>query len=96
MAQQGSEAKPVSNSPCLTCLERSNTDSRGKAPMFPDATNTSDEENPAVTEELLRLKNLFESGMFKSVLGHQYLCDILRKALLHRNQGMRVLASSVS
>src|SRR3954470_14102102 len=53
--------------------------------MFLDATNASDEENPAVTEELLRLKNLFESGMFKSVQGHQYLCDILRKALLHRN-----------
>ena len=53
--------------------------------MFPDATNTSDEENPAVTKELLRLKNLFESGMFKSVQGHQYLCDILRKALPHRN-----------
>jgi len=31
------------------------------------------------------LKNLFETGMFKSVQGHQYLCDILRKALLHRN-----------
>ena len=53
--------------------------------MFPDDTNTSVEENPAVTEELLRLKNLFETGMFKSVQGHQYLCDILRKSLLHRN-----------
>ena len=70
MAQQGSEAKSVSDSPCLTCLERSNIDSRGKAPMFPDDTNASDEENPAVTEELLRLKNLFESGMLKSVQGH--------------------------
>src|SRR3954471_19185399 len=59
MAQQGSEAKSVFDSPCLTFLERSNTNSRGKAPMFPDATNTSDEENPAVTEALLRLKNLF-------------------------------------
>src|SRR3954470_7389624 len=85
IAQQGSEAKFVSDSPCLTCLERSNTESRGKAPMFPDITNASVEENTAVTEELLRLKNLFESGMFKSVEGHQYLCDILRKALLHRN-----------
>src|SRR3954470_19380091 len=85
VAQQVSEAKTVSDSPCLTCLEQSNIDSRGKAPMFPDDTNSSVEENPAVTEELIRLKNLFESGMFKSVQGHQYLCDILRKALLHRN-----------
>src|SRR3954470_9707081 len=79
MAQQGSEAKPDSDSPCLTCLERSKTDSRGKEPMFPDVTNASDEENPVVTEELLMLKNLLESCMFKSVQGHQYLCDILRK-----------------
>ena len=70
MAQQGSEVKSVSDSPCLTCLERNNIDSRGKAPMFPNATDTSDEENPAVTKELLRLKNLFESVMFKSVQGH--------------------------
>src|SRR3954471_633575 len=85
MAQQGSEANHKTDSPCLTCLERSKTDSKGKAPIIIDDTNASNEENPAVTEELLRLKNLFETGMFKSVQGHQYLCDILRKALLHRN-----------
>src|SRR3954466_14550517 len=84
MAQQGSEANHKTDSPCLTCLERRKTDSKGKA-IFIDDTNASDEENPAVTEKLLRLKNLFETGMFKSVQGHQYLCDILRKALLHRN-----------
>src|SRR3954469_19960950 len=84
MAQQGSEANDKTDSPCLTCLERSKTISKGKAIVIDD-TNASDEENPAVTEELLRLKNLFESGMFKCVQGHQYLCDILRKALLHRN-----------
>ena len=89
MAEQGYEAKPVSDSPCLTCLEQSNIDSRCKAAMFPDVTNASDEGNPAVTEELLRLKNLFESGMFKSVQGHQYLCDILRKAYSTGTQGMR-------
>src|SRR4051812_35423096 len=85
MAQQGSEAIDKTESPCLDCLERSKTISKGKAPIVIDDTNASDEENPAVTEELLRLKNLFETGMFKSVQGHQYLCDILRKALLHRN-----------
>src|SRR3954465_2555535 len=53
--------------------------------MFIDDTNASNEENPDVIEELLRLKDLFDIGMFKSVQGHQYLCDILKKALLHRN-----------
>src|SRR3954469_1449319 len=85
MAQQGSEANYKTESSCLDCLERSKIDSKGKAPIVIDDTNASDEENPAVTEELLRLKKLFETGMFKSVQGHQYLCDILRKALLHRN-----------
>src|SRR3954466_5060417 len=84
MAQQGSEENHKTDSTCLTWLERSKTVSKGKAIVIDD-TNPSDEENPAVTEELLRLKNLFETGMFKSVQGHQYLCDILRKALLHRN-----------
>src|SRR3954462_9781263 len=85
MAQQGSEANHKTDSPCLTCLERSKTDCKGKAPIVIHDTNASDEENPSVTEELLRLKYLFETGMFKSEQGHQYLCDILRKALLHRN-----------
>ena len=31
------------------------------------------------------MKELFDTGMFKSVQGHQHFCDILRKALLHRN-----------
>src|SRR4051812_39788812 len=91
MAQQGSEAKSNSDSPCLTCLERSKTDSKGKAHIVIDDTNASDEENSAVTEELLRLKDLFETGLLKSVQGHQYLCDILKKALLHsnpRNEGV--------
>src|SRR4051812_34668359 len=85
MDQQGSEAKLNSDSPCLTCSERSKTYSKGKAPIVIDDTNASDEENSAVTEELLRLKDLFETGLFKSVQGHQSLCDVLRKALLHRN-----------
>src|ERR1041385_2157493 len=88
MDQQGSETKNKSTSPCLTCLEQSKIESipersKGKQPIVIDDANPSNEET--ITEELLRLKNLFETGMFKSVQGHQYLCDILRKALLHRN-----------
>ena len=70
MAQQGSEAKPQSDSPFLTCLEQSKTNAKGKSPIVIDDTNASDEENSAVTKEILRLKDFFETGLFKSVQGH--------------------------
>src|ERR1041385_8283718 len=57
--------------------------SKGKQPIVIDDASPSNEET--ITEELLRLRDLFETGMFKSVQGHQYLFDILQKALLHRN-----------
>ena len=59
MVQQDSNAKNDLVSPCLTCLERSKTDSisKGKEPIFIDDTNPSDDENLAVSEELLRLKD---------------------------------------
>src|SRR4051812_41792017 len=87
MAQQGSEAKNDSSLPCLTCLDRDRLESahKGKGPIIIDDTNPSVEENAFVTEELLRLKDFFDTGMFKSVQGHQYLCHILKKTLLHRN-----------
>src|SRR3954468_20151426 len=93
MAQQGSEAKNDSSLPCLTCLDRDKLEStrKGKGPIIIDDTNPSKEENDSVTEELLRLKDLFDTGMFKSVQGHQHLCDILWKALLHRNPRQEVV-----
>ena len=60
IAQQGSEAKNDTISPCLTCLERSKTE-KGKEPIIIDDINPSVEENPAVTEELLRLKDLLDT-----------------------------------
>src|SRR3954468_2241567 len=87
MAQQGSKAKNDSSLPCLTCLDRDKLESahKGKGPNIIDDINPSVEENDSITEELLRLKELFDTGMFKIVQGHQHLCDILRKDLLHRN-----------
>jgi len=90
LVQQGPREKDESISPCLTCLEREKIESsaessKRKETSVIDDANPSVEENPAVTEELLRLKEFFETGMFKSVQGHQYLCDILKKAILHRN-----------
>jgi len=66
-------------------MESSVESSKQKETIIIDDANPSVEENPVVTEELLRLKELFETGMFKSVQGHQYLCNILKKAILHRN-----------
>src|SRR3954462_218862 len=87
IAQQGTKPKTDSTTPCLTCLDRDKLESvrKGKRPIVIDDSNPSVEENENFTEELLRLKDLFDTGMFKSVQGHQHLCDILRKALLHRN-----------
>src|SRR4051812_46731606 len=55
IAQPGSEAKNESSSPCLTCLERSKTESiskfsKGKEHIIIDQTNPLVEENSAVTE----------------------------------------------
>ena len=63
MAQQGSEAKNDSTTPCLTCLDRDKLESarKGKGPIIIDDTNPSVEENNSVTEELLRLKDLFDT-----------------------------------
>ena len=62
----------IQNLPCLTCLEHDKYESsrKGKGPIIIDDTNPSVEENVVVTEELLRLKDLFDTGMFKSVQGH--------------------------
>src|SRR3990170_1551363 len=43
------------------------------------------EENGSVSDENARLKNLLQTGMFKSLKGHQTLCDILKKSILHKN-----------
>ena len=71
MVQQGFEVKSKNDSvsPCLTCLDRNKIDplSKGKEPIVINDTNASEEEHSAVTEELLRLKDLFETGMFKSI-----------------------------
>ena len=48
-------------------------------------TNTTSEEYVAISDENSRLKNLLETGMLKSLKGHQTLCDVLKKSVLHKN-----------
>ena len=48
-------------------------------------SNPSSEDSIDIDEENARLKSLLETGMFKSLKGHQILCDILKKQILNRN-----------
>ena len=79
--------------PCLKCLEHSNADSTTETSAATERnatvviveTNPSSEEYVAISDENARLKNLLETGMLKSLKGHQTLCDVLKKSILHKN-----------
>ena len=47
--------------------------------------NPSSEDTIDIAEENARLKNLLETGMFKSLKGHQTLCDVLKEQILNQN-----------
>jgi hypothetical protein len=64
--------------PCLKCLECRNAESSVNA-------NPSLEENEYVYDENARLNDLLQAGMFKSLKGHQTLCDVLKKSIFHKN-----------
>jgi hypothetical protein len=42
-------------------------------------TNPSSKETTVIADENTRLKTLLETGMYKSLKGHQTLCDVLKK-----------------
>src|SRR3954469_16805496 len=48
-------------------------------------SNPSSEETTNITEVNVRLKNILETSMFKSLKGHQTLSDVLKKQILNRN-----------
>ena len=48
-------------------------------------TNPSAEDTTAIADENARLKTLLEIGMYKSLKGHQTLCDVLKRQILNRN-----------
>ena len=54
-------------------------------PIFDVVTNPSAEDTTAIADENVRLKTLLETGMYKSLKGHQTLCDVLKKQILNRN-----------
>jgi hypothetical protein len=78
----------------LKCLERDNANSSAECSTISEnaissttvvETNPSSEEAIAITDENARLKRLLETDMFKSLKGHQTLCDVLKKQILNRN-----------
>ena len=56
-------------------------------------TNPSSEDPTTISDENARFKTLLETGMYKSLKGHQTLCDVLKKQILNRNPRKRVLGS---
>ena len=48
-------------------------------------TNPSAEDTTTIAVENARLNTLLETGMYKSLKGHQTLCDVLKKQILNRN-----------
>src|ERR1041385_4638565 len=81
------------NPPCLKCIEHDRITSVPSSSMSSDSvisiasmvSNPSSEDTIDIAEENARLKSLLETGMFKSLKGHQILCDILKKQVLKRN-----------
>ena len=80
--------------PCLKCLERDNVVSIAECSTASDiaisstadvVTNPSTEDTTTIVDENARLKTLLETGMYKSLKGHQTLCDVLKKQILNRN-----------
>jgi hypothetical protein len=45
--------------------------------------NPSSEDTTTIADENARLNTLLETGMYKSLKGHQTLCDVLKKQILN-------------
>src|SRR4051812_44735437 len=81
------------NPPCLKCIENDRMNAIPRSSMSSESaistasvvSNPSSEDTIDIVEENVRLENLLETGMFKSLKGHQTLCDVLKKQILNRN-----------
>ena len=91
-AKQISPAQEGFEPPCLKCLERDNATSIAECATIATVaisstvdvvTNPSAEDATAIANENARLKILLETGMYKSLKGHQTLCDVLKKQILN-------------
>nr|BDI54701.1 Retrovirus-related Pol polyprotein from transposon TNT 1-94 [Triticum aestivum]BDI54741.1 Retrovirus-related Pol polyprotein from transposon TNT 1-94 [Triticum aestivum] len=93
LAQQISATQEEFFPPCLKCIERETANSSPEcsnasnvtisSPVFAISNSTS--EDIASTNNDAGLKELYTTGMYKSLKGHQILCDVLKKQILNRN-----------
>jgi hypothetical protein len=78
----------------LKCLEHANANSSAECSNASEsaisstlsvATNPSSEEATCVTDENAGMKEMYVTCMYKSLKGHQTLCDVLKKYFLYMN-----------
>src|SRR3989337_1855816 len=76
------------------CIERESANSSDKSSNGSIAanssiifvvTNSSSEDTTSITDENAGLKELYVTCMYKSLKGHQTLCDVLKKQILNMN-----------
>ena len=89
-AKQISSAQEGFEPPCLKCIERDNATSVAECSTAATVAISSTVDvgtNPSAedTTSIARLKALLETGMYKSLKGHQTLCDVLKRQILNRN-----------
>src|SRR4051812_19071310 len=93
LAQQISAAREEFIPPCLKCIEResansspecSNASNVTNSSPISGITNSSSKDNASIADDA-GLKELYMTGMYKSLKGHQTLCDVLKKQILNRN-----------
>lgn len=89
-----STAQDEFDAPCLKYLPREANDSTAECSNASEnaisstvfvVSNPSSEETTAIIDDNDRLKTLFETGMYKSLQGHQILCVVLKKTILNKN-----------
>ena len=94
LAQQISSAQEEFIPPCLKCIERESANSSPESSNASIAansshvsaiTNSSSEDTTSITDNNAGLKELYVTGIYKSLKGHQTLCDVLKKQILNRN-----------
>src|SRR3954468_10319011 len=93
LAQQIIMPQEGFNPPCLKFIENDRMNATPSSSMSSESaistpsvvSNPSSEDTIDIAEENVRLKNLLKTGMFKSLKGHQTLCDVLKKQILNGN-----------
>ena len=92
LAQQINTSQEEFVPPCLKCIERESANSSPECSNASTVTNSSpasaitnsSSDDTSSIPDHARLKELYVTGMYKSLKGHQALCDVL-KNILNKN-----------